>query len=235
MKQVLAIAVISFFIIPAAYAATAGSINDAVEKKMREINASGKTGPFVEEIKMKRGSRQETTTVATNDKSNYIGTLSALNIVGGIFEGGVLGTGIGLIGYSQSMNRDTKPLINGAIIGTVAGAVLGVTLSLVELGTQRHSASDDMGFDIAGGTIVGAALGSAGGIISWGKTKDLENISEGTGYGIAIGALCGMILGIVESFIPENIRGGETIQGGSHAFIRQLDANTTVLSCNFTY
>jgi ABC-type Fe3+-siderophore transport system permease subunit len=213
---------------------TMGSINDAVDKKMKDINSSGKTGPFVNEIKINKNAKTETAPAEESPKSGYIATLSALNIVGGIFEGGVVGTGCGLIGYSQSFNRDTKPLINGAIIGTASGATLAAVLSFVQLGTSRQSSSDDLGFDIIGGTLMGGLLGSAGGVISWGKTTDMENISEGTGYGIAIGSICGLIMGIVESLLPEGLRGGQTIQGGSHAYIQQLDG-TTIVSCNIQY
>ncbi|MCX8093633.1 MAG: hypothetical protein N3E50_05650, partial [Candidatus Goldbacteria bacterium] len=109
-------------------------IDSEVEKKMEQIRNAGKTGPFVEEIKIKKGAKKEEIKIDTvPEKSGYIGVLATLNIVGGIFEGAIIGAGCGLIGYAQLDNRDSSPLVNGAIIGAGTGAALASVLSLVQL------------------------------------------------------------------------------------------------------
>jgi hypothetical protein len=234
MKKVTALVITMVLIAFYAFAGVAGSIDAEVQKKMDMIKNSKSTGPFVDEIKFKKAAPQESP-VAEATPTGYMGSLSALNIMGGIFEGGIVGAGCGLIGYSQTKNRDNHPLINGAVAGTISGASLAVILSLVELSSKRLSSSDDFGFDIIGGTFAGAALGAAGGTISYGKTTHTENISEGIGYGIAAGSAAGLIIGFIEFLLPESVRGGPTVTGGTHAYIRQLDANTTVISCNINY
>jgi hypothetical protein len=233
MRKVAVLAITIAMIAPCIFAGVAGTIDQEVQKKMDAIKNSKSTGPYVDEIKFKKAVPEQAP-VAEAAPSGYMGSLSALNIMGGVFEGGVIGTGCGLIGYSQTKNRDANPLINGAIAGTISGASMAVILSIVELSSKRLSSSDDFGFDIMGGLVMGGVLGAAGGTISYGKTTHSENISEGVGYGIAAGSIAGLIIGVVEFLLPESVRGGPSI-GGTHAYIMQLDADTTVISCNIKY
>jgi hypothetical protein len=237
MKKTLVLTAIMLIFVPCIFAGTLGVINEAVEKKMREINNSGKTGQNVQEIKFKRGGVQPVAeATVTAEKIGYIGTLSALNITAGIFEGGILGMSVGLIGYSQSLNRNIDPVIYGSVIGTVTGAVCAVGLSVAQTITGRFSMSDDFGLDIFGGMLVGASVGAAGGVLNWQRTGHSENISEGAGWGALGGSVAGLIVAIVESIMPEALRGGGgTPETGSHASIIQTSGSTTVLCYNFKY
>lgn len=232
MKKVTVLAAMLALVISPVFAGVAGTIDQDVQKEMDRIKNSGGNGQFVNEINYQKAAPQQTTTTEAMP-TGHVGTLSALNIIGGIFEGGLVGTGCGLLGYSQTMNRDNRPLINGAVAGTISGASLSVILSVVEI-QSRRTAADYFGYDILGGLGMGAVLGAAGGTISYERTRHLENISEGVGYGVAVGSAAGFILGLVEFLLPESISGGSVI-GGTHAYINQLDANTTVLSCNIPY
>jgi hypothetical protein len=203
---------------------------------MDRINKSGTSGKNMEkEIiinKNKKKTVEKPLANTTNARTFDMVSLAELNIFGGIFEGGVIGAGIGLNSYSKSMNTDKKPLVTGALIGTFTGAGLAAGLSLWQSVSKRYSSSDDFGYDLIGGSVIGACLGAAGGSISYGKTGHLENVSEGAGLGIAIGAGLGLVLGAVEAVIPEEYRG---VSGKLHVFnIQQLDG-TTVVSCNIKY
>ncbi len=214
------------------------SIQDEVEKKMKMIREGGGSGQVVEEIKIdkrkKYRSKKKKKITKKPENTGYIGNLSALNIVAGMFEGGIIGAGCGLIGYSRTMNTDNMHLIKGAIIGTSAGLIMGAALSGFEAATQRYSASDDFGYNLLGGMVVGSILGAGGGAISYAKTDDLENVSEGMGYGIAFGAAGGFILALVEVFLPEKYRGGGAY-GGEHSLKIKNDGKNSYLSYNIEY
>lgn len=237
MKKALVLSAVLVLLVPCIFAGTMGNINAEVERKMNEINKSGKTGQNVQEIKFKkRGVEPVGTATPPPAKAGYIATLSALNITAGIFEGGILGMTVGLIGYSQSMNRNIDPVIYGSVIGTVAGAVAAVGLSVAETITGRFYMSDDYGLNIFGGVIIGTTIGAAAGTINWQRTGHMENISEGAGYGAATGAMAGLVLAVIETVLPENLRGGGmTGDGGSHASIIYPYAGTAVLCYNFKY
>jgi hypothetical protein len=211
-------------------------IDSEVEKKMEQIRNSGKTGPFVEEIKIKKGvKKEEVKAEIVQDKSRYIGVLSTLNIVGGIFEGSIIGAGCSLIGYAQLNNRDATPLVNGAIIGAGTGAALASVLSLVQLNNRRYSASDDFGLNLIGGAILGGMLGAAGGAISFGHTNRMEDVTQGIGYGVVFGTISGLILAVVELILPEDLRGGAGYGGSERAINIYFDNNYAMMNYYFKY
>lgn len=216
---------------PTPIGSAANVLDQKIQEKMDYIKNFGKgTGTVTKEINVQ--DLKKTKPVATpvsKEADDKWSTLSALNIVGGMFEGGLVGGGIGLIGYSQSMNRNIDPVINGAVIGTVSGGILGGILSIYEVQTKKDYASDDLGFDIGIYTVIGSALGGAGGVISWGKTDDLENVSEGAGWGIMIGATVGIIMGVIEAVVlPAEMR-GRLYEG--HAMNIQMMDDTPVVAC----
>jgi hypothetical protein len=237
MKKALVLMAVIVLFVPCIYAGVMGTINDDVEKMMRQINSSGKTGQNVQEIKFKRKTNEPAAAATeTPVKIGFIGTLSALNITAGIFEGGILGMTVGLVGYSQSLNRNINPVIYGSVIGTITGAVAAAGLSVAETITGRYSMSDDYGLDIFGGMLVGVAIGSAAGVLNWQRTGHMENVSEGAGYGVTVGALGGLAVAIAETFMPESLRGGGgTYDTGSHASLIAPYCGTTVLCYNFKY
>jgi hypothetical protein len=237
MKKTLVFTAVIALLVPCVFAGTMGTINEAVDKKMREINSGNKTGQNVQEIKFKKATPTPVATnVITPQQVGYVGTLSILNISAGIFQGGIIGMTIGLAGYSQSMNRNIDPVIYGSVIGTVTGATLAVALSVAETITGKYYMSDDYGFDLLGGFVMGSMLGAAAGTLNWQRTGHLENISEGAGWGALGGSIAGLILGTVESFfVPENIRGGSFYDGGTHASVLQTGYGTTILAYNFSY
>lgn len=185
-------------------------LDEKIKEKLKAIEKSDKKGKIFEreitkeEILKRIGKAEEIK--ETKYQENVMLNLAILNITGGIFEGAVIGTGCGLIGYSQLKNQNTQPLINGAVIGSIAGAVSGVTLSLYQNATEKYYASEDMGINLIIYSFIGSLLGLAGGVISYGKTGNTENLSEGIGYGIAIGSFSGIIMSLVEVFGPEKLR-----------------------------
>ncbi len=189
---------------------TVNILDEKIKEKLQSIEKSDKKGKVFEreitkeEILKKSGKIEESK--ETKYQINAMLDLTILNIVAGIFEGAAIGTGCGLIGYSQLKNKDITPLINGAIAGGVSGAILGASLSLFQYGTGKYYSSEDMGLNLIIYSFTGGLLGLAGGIISYGKTKDTENLSEGIGYGIAIGSFCGLIMGFIETFGSEKLR-----------------------------
>lgn len=211
-------------------------IKQKVQNELDRINKHGQSGQNVEQEitidKYGKKAKPEEPVVVATPVGYDAGTLAAMNIIGGLFEGGIIGAGTGLIGYSGSMNTDVRSLVTGTVAGAFTGAGLGAVLSLLQTTNHRYSSSDDLGYDIAGGTVIGTILGAAGGVISYGKTRHLENISQGMGYGVAAGAVCGLTLGIIESLLPEYYR-GETEK------IRAMNiyetGSTTMLSCNFGF
>lgn len=211
-------------------------IQQKVQQELDQISRDGKAGQNVDKeiIVDKYGKKpkpEEPAAVAT--PAGYdMGTLAAMNVIGGLFEGGIVGASCGLIGYSKSMNSDVKPLVVGTVTGAFTGAGLGAVLSLVQTTTKRYSSSDDLGYDIAGGTVLGTVLGAAGGVISYGKTRHLENVSEGMGYGVAFGAGLGLTLGIIESLLPEYYRGSTDKLRAINIYGTQ---GGTMLSCNLQF
>ncbi len=189
---------------------TVNTLDEKIKEKLQAIEKSDKKGKVFEreitkeEILRKSGKTEEAK--ETKYQENAMLNLTILNIVSGIFEGAAIGAGCGLIGYSQLKNKDTTPLINGAIAGSISGAILGASLSLFQYATEKYYASEDMGLNLIIYSFTGGLLGLTGGVISYGKTKDTENLSEGIGYGIAIGSFCGLIMGFVETFGPEKLR-----------------------------
>ena len=256
MKKLLISAMIfSLLFAPAVFSASAGvptttpapahaktadkmtEIQKKIQDKLDAITKGGKSDQTTEkEIIIDRYKKKTTVPGSVTDTviaTGYdMGTLASMNIIGGLFEGGIIGAGCGLIGYSKNMNRDTKPLVTGTIIGMFTGMALGAGLSLYQTTSSRYSASDDYGYDLAGGTIIGILLGTAGGLISYGKTRRLENVSEGIGYGVALGAGIGLLLGSIETFIPEQYRG---MTGKLRAMNIQYMDGGTVLSCNLGF
>lgn len=249
MKKMLVFAMIfSLLLAPVAFSASSTPVKSATSDKMNEIqkkiqdkldaiSRGGKSDKTTEkEIIIDRYKKKTAVPEAVTDTviaTGYdMGTLASMNIIGGLFEGGIIGASCGLIGYSKNMNRDTKPLVTGVIIGMFTGMALGAGLSLYQTTSKRYSASDDYGYDIIGGTLIGVLIGTAGGLISYGKTRHLENVSEGIGFGTAIGAALGLTLGTVETFIPEQYRGMTSRLRAMN--IQQIDGGT-VLSCNLDF
>lgn len=215
---------------------TIDKIDSEVEKKMEYIRNSGKTGPFVKEIKIKKGIKKEKVkTEIIPEKSDYIGVLSTLNIIGGIFEGAIIGAGCGLIGYAQLGNRDSSPLVNGTIIGAGTGAMLASILSLVQLNNRKYIASDDFGLDLIGGAVLGGLLGSAGGAISFGNTSRMEDVTQGIGYGVVFGSISGFILAVVEFVLPEDLRGGSGYSGSDRAMNLKLNEEYALFGYNLKF
>lgn len=248
-KMLISIMIFSLLFAPIIFSAAASTpqtaatpgkmieIQQKIQERLDQISKGGKSDKVTEkEIAIDRYKKKtvvpepvsETAVVTGYD----MGTLASMNIIGGLFEGGIIGAGCGLLGYSKNMNRDTKPLVTGTIIGMFTGMALGAGLSLFQTVSKRYSSSDDYGYDLAGGTLLGVLLGAAGGLISYGKTRRLENVSEGMGYGVIFGAGMGLILGSIETFIPEQYRG---MTGKLRAMNIQDIDGSTVLSCNMSF
>lgn len=186
---------------------TVNLIDEKIKEKLQKIEKTDiKNKVFEKEIKKEDIKKTEVIKEKNISKENQMLNLAILNITGGIFEGAIIGSGCGLIGYSQLKNKNATPLINGAIVGSVTGAVLASSLSLFENFSKKYTASEDFGLNLIYYSFIGSLLGCAGGVISYGKTGDTENISEGIGYGIAIGSFCGLIMSFVEVFGPEQLR-----------------------------
>lgn len=186
---------------------TVNLIDEKIKEKLQKIEKTDiKNKVFEKEIKKEDIKKTEVIEEKNISKENQMLNLAILNITGGIFEGAIIGSGCGLIGYAQLKNKSATPLINGAIVGVVTGAFLASSLSIFENFSKKYTASEDFGLNLIYYSFIGSLLGCAGGVISYGKTGDAENISEGIGYGIAIGSFCGLIMSFAEVFGPEQLR-----------------------------
>ncbi len=224
MKKKLFIIVIAIFWVLSLFAESGGTvdeINRLVREKMEVIKKSGSSLPNVKELPMKKGSAVSSqVSVIDSQKQFNMKELAMTNITGGIFEGGIIGAGCGLIGYAQTGNRDINPLINGAVAGTVSGALLASVLSIVQANTEKYYSSDDYGINLIQWVTAGAAAGAATGYFTYSSLKKTEVITENTGYGIAGGAFIGMVFATVEFFVPSELRGRI---GSGRAFITPLN------------
>ncbi len=205
----------------------------AIDKIRAKVNSylQGGAIPIVEErpTDLKLEKKYEKVRLSKDDP----GTLIALNVAGGVFEGAIIGTGCGLLGYADFRNRDIAPLLNGAFIGLGAGVIGSTVLSLVELNVDKYYFSSDYGIDILGGCVIGSMLGTCGGVISYIKTKAGENILEGVGYGASIGTALGFVAAIVEMVIPSQYRGAEIRE--NHALHLEFTPDATLLTYSIKY
>ena len=238
MKKVLVVASLLIVLTPLfllAEDSKYGTIKEEIQKKMDAIKKGGKTGENVkEEIKIDRYAPKQpakTPTPSPTDREQQA-TLTLMNVTAGIFQGAIAGTGVGMIEYSKNMNTRPMALINGAIIGSLSGAGLAYGMSIVQLITKKEYISDDFGYGLLGGMGIGAIIGSAGGFISYAKTDDLENVSEGIGWGIAFGSLFGLAVATVEFFLPAEMR---AIGGSKHAWHLEIQGDAVMAAVSLEY
>ncbi len=238
MKKMLVLAAILIVFTPLFSLATDskyGTIKEEIEKKMDAIKKGGKAGDNVkEEIKIDRYAPKQAVSTATPspDDKEQQATLTLMNVTAGIFQGAIAGTGVGMIEYSKNMNMRPMALINGAIIGSISGAGLAYGMSVVQLITKKSYISDDFGYGLLGGIGIGSILGAAGGFISYAKTDDLENISEGIGWGVAFGSIFGLAVATFEFFMPEEMR---AVSGSKHAMRLDIQGDRVMAAVSMSY
>lgn len=238
MKKTLVLAALLIILTPLfsiAADSKYGTIKEEIQKKMDAIKKGGKTGETVkEEIKIDRYAPKEPskTPVASATDKEQQATLTLMNVTAGIFQGAIAGTGVGMIEYSKNMNTRPMALINGAIIGSISGAGLAYGMSVIQLITKKEYISDDYGYGLLGGMGIGALIGGAGGFISYAKTDDLENVSEGMGWGIAVGSLFGLAIATVEFFLPEEMR---AVGGSKHAWHLEMQGDRLMAAVSLEY
>lgn len=243
MKKTLVLAVFLTILMPLfSFAADStadsklGTIKEEIQKKMDAIKKGGKGGEenVKEEIKIDRYAPKKPTATPTPsvDDREEQATLALMNVTAGVFQGAIAGTCIGMIEYSKHMNTRPMALINGAIIGSLSGAGLAYGLSIVQLITKKAYISDDFGYGLLGGIGIGSMLGAAGGFISYAKTDDLENVSEGIGWGVAIGAIFGIGVATFEFFLPEEMR---VVGGNRHAMRIDIQGDGVMAAVSIPY
>jgi hypothetical protein len=116
-------------------------------------------------------------------------------LVGGL--GGVAG------GYLVARNDgfqddDWRPLVMGAGIGALSGAVIGLTLGFVDLADDQSGIGAFALRDMLYGAGFGALLGLIAGSLVIVHSHDAEHALFGTAIGTLAGTGVGLIIGLVE-------------------------------------
>jgi len=210
---------------------TSGSTYDKIKAKV-DSYLSGNVQPIVQDkpTGLTLEKKYEKVRLSKDDP----GTLIALNAVGGIFEGAIVGLSCGSLGYAKDYhNADIRPIINGTFIGIGSGVIGSTILSIVELNTDKYYFSSDYGIDTLGGCVIGGIMGTCGGVISYIKTKSTDNILEGVGYGATIGTALGFVTAVVEMVIPSQYRGVEIKE--NHALNIEVTPDSTLLTYTIKY
>jgi hypothetical protein len=121
----------------------------------------------------------------------------------GLLVGALAGTATGyMIARSDTWDKSGgwKPLAYGAGIGAISGAVLGLTLGIVDMSQRKPHRNAYVMRDGLYGAGLGAVLGAIGGSLAALSTKRGENILLGTSIGVLAGTCGGIAVGFVEGY-----------------------------------
>jgi hypothetical protein len=119
------------------------------------------------------------------------------------FDGFWTGAQIGLAsGYLATGRRyeshEWRKLVWGAGLGALAGAGVGITLGIVDVGSAPphtgHLILRDIGYGVGLGAIAGAAVGA----LFWADGGEPENLLTGAAIGTLAGAGAGVVFGLLE-------------------------------------
>ena len=121
----------------------------------------------------------------------------------GLLVGALAGTATGyMFSRSDTWNKSSgwKPLVYGAGIGALSGAVLGLTLGIVDMAARKPHRNAYVMRDGLYGAGFGAVLGGiAGGLVAL-STKKVDHFLLATSIGTLTGTVGGMAVGFVEGY-----------------------------------
>jgi hypothetical protein len=121
----------------------------------------------------------------------------------GLFVGALAGTATGyMFARSDTWNKSSgwKPLVYGAGIGALSGAVLGLTLGIVDMAARKPHRNAYVMRDGLYGAGFGTVLGAiAGGMVAL-STKKADHFLLATSIGTLTGTVGGMAVGFVEGY-----------------------------------
>jgi hypothetical protein len=141
----------------------------------------------------------------------------------GMFTGALIGAAAGAWPYaSDRKNQDPNPVIMSSIYGAVAGAVgLSTPCAAYEVASDKPGAAKRILFNIFGFSVMGGAVGSLGGTISYRHKVGVDDASAedflgAAAGGVLAGAVVGLVVGLVDGVIYEGP--GQRVPGkGIHA------------------
>jgi hypothetical protein len=144
----------------------------------------------------------------------------------GLLVGALAGTATGYM-FARSDTWDKsggwKPLAYGAGIGAVSGAVLGLTLGIVDMAQRKPHRNAYVMRDGLYGAGVGALLGGIiGGMVTL-STKKADHLLLGGAIGTLTGTVGGMAVGFVEGYRKYSVSVAPVERpDGSYGFVPAL-------------
>ena len=146
----------------------------------------------------------------------------------GLLVGGTAGLATGYLfarrdGWNSS--SDWKPLVYGAGIGALSGAVVGLTLGIVDMSQGKPGRNGYVMRDGLYGAGLGAVLGGIAGGLAAISTKKGEHVLLGGSIGVLSGACLGMTVGFIEGYQRFAVAVSAVEQvGGSYTFVPAVSA-----------
>jgi hypothetical protein len=146
----------------------------------------------------------------------------------GLLVGGTAGLATGYLfarrgGWNSS--SDWKPLAYGAGIGALSGAVIGLTLGIVDMAQSKPGRNGYVMRDGLYGAGLGAVLGGIAGGLAALSTKKAEHILLGGSIGVLSGTCLGMTVGFIEGYRRYAVSVAAVEEaGGSHTFVPAVAA-----------
>ena len=141
------------------------------------------------------------------------GPILANNILGGAAAGTLTGLAAGTLAYGLDNNYNPEYLLSGAVYGFVGGALLGGGIGVYEISTQRVDTGFTVSEYLAGGTGIGALIGTVVAVIPYMRDGDPEDFTVGAGLGGLIGASLGLTFAVLDISAREP-GGGDVLLSG---------------------
>jgi len=146
----------------------------------------------------------------------------------GLLVGGTAGVATGYLFARQGGWNgwsDGKTLLYGAGIGALSGAVVGLTLGIVDMSQGRPGRNGYVMRDSLYGAMLGAVLGGiTGGLVAMSSKKG-EHVLLGGSIGVLSGTCLGMTMGFVEGYRRYAVAIAPVEQaGGSYTFVPAVSA-----------
>jgi hypothetical protein len=120
------------------------------------------------------------------------------------FKGFTLGVELGLaVGYITTGPRweddEWKKLVIGMGIGAIGGITSGIMLAVIDSTSHGVPAGYYLIRDAGFGTLLGAVMGGAIGVLLWVDDGTSKDVLKGAAWGAVFGAGAGLLYGLIES------------------------------------
>ncbi len=170
--------------------------------------------------------------IAASARRSYAAELPPPTVFDGAYQGLLVGGTAGVAtGYLFARHggwpgsSDWKPLVYGAGIGALSGAVIGLTLGIVDLSQGKPGRNGYVMRDGLYGAGLGAVLGGIAGGLAAMSTKQGEHLLLGSAIGVLSGTCLGMTVGFIEGYRRYAVAVSAVEQaGGSYTFIPAVAA-----------